>query len=77
MRSLLLAENDSCLGQIVRRKLHCDFIARHDSDEMFAHLTGNMSEHVALAWKVHTKHRTWQHLGYRPFGHDLLFLWHN
>ena len=73
----MLAKNDSCLGQIVGRKLHRDFIARHDSNEMFAHLTGDMSEHVALAWKVHAKHRTWQHLGYRPFGHDLLFLWHN
>jgi hypothetical protein len=33
----LLAKNDSRLCEVVWRKLHGNFIARHDPDEMLAH----------------------------------------
>ena len=76
MSMLLLAENDARLGQIVRRKLHRDFITGNDADEMLAHFAGNMREYVALPGQIDSKHRSGQHLGYRSFHYDLFFFRH-
>src|SRR6266567_605510 len=52
-------------------------MSRHDPDEMLAHFAGDMRKHIALPWKIDTKHRARQHLRHRAFGHDLVFLWHS
>src|SRR5438270_9351594 len=75
-RTLLLAENDAGLGQIVRRKLHRDFVTRDDANEMLPHLAGDMSEDVALTGEIDSEHRPRQNLGHRAFHHDLFFLRH-
>src|SRR3954452_7471742 len=36
------------LRQILGRELHFDFVARNDADEISAHLSRDMGEHVAL-----------------------------
>src|SRR6478672_10588417 len=70
------AKNDSRLGQIVGRQFHLHLVARHDADEMFSHLAGNVGENVALPSEIDTKHRARQHLCDRAFGHDLRFFRH-
>src|SRR4029077_2064259 len=64
------------LGEIVRRKLDRDFVARDDADEMLAHFAGNMREHVALTREIDPEHRSRQNLGHCAFHHDLFFLRH-
>ena len=54
---LLLAENDSRLGQIVGRKLHRDLVPGNDADEMLAHFAGDMGQDITLAGEIDTKHR--------------------
>src|SRR4029077_17448175 len=75
-RTLLFPENDARLGEIVRRKLDRDFVARDDADEMLAHFAGNMREHVSLTREIDPEHRPRQNLGHRALHHDLFFLWH-
>ncbi len=45
---LLGAKDDARLCQIVRRKLHRDFVSRDDANEMFSHFTRNMRQDVTL-----------------------------
>src|ERR1700730_1405492 len=73
---LLFPENDPRLSQIIRRELDRDFVARHDPDEMLAHLAGNVRQDVALAGEIDPKHRPGNYLGHRSFHHDLFFLRH-
>ena len=56
-KKLLFAKNDSRFCQIVWRKLHRNFVSRHDSDEMLPHFTRNMRKHIALAGKIDAEHR--------------------
>ena len=71
-----LAKNDPRLGQVVGRQFHFHFVARHDPDEMLAHLAGNMSQDVAIPRQIDAEHRPGQHLRHRSFRHDLFFLRH-
>src|SRR5205823_3050623 len=75
-RTLLFAENDARLGQIVRRQFQRDFVSRHDANEMFAHLTRDVRKHVALAGHVDAKHCSRQYLRNRAFHHDRGFFRH-
>ena len=43
---------------------------------MFAHLAGNMRQHIPLARKIDTKHRARQHLRHRSLRNDRSFLCH-
>jgi hypothetical protein len=74
--TLLLAEDDARLRQIVWRELYFDLIAWDDANEMLAHFARNMRENIPRAWKIDAKHRARQHLRYRSFGHDLSLLRH-
>jgi hypothetical protein len=74
--ALLLPENDSRFGQVVRRKLHRNFVTGNDTDEMLAHFPGDVGEHVALAGQINAKHGAGKHLGHGPFHHDLFLFRH-
>jgi len=43
--SLLGAENDARLAQVVRRHFDIDLVARENADVVLAHFPGNMTEH--------------------------------
>src|SRR5215471_4803642 len=75
-RKSLFAKNDSRFCEIVWRKLHRNFIARHDPDKVLAHFAGNMGKDIALTRKIDTEHGARQHLSHSTFGDDLLFLRH-
>jgi hypothetical protein len=73
---LFLAKNDARLGQIVGRELDFDLIAGNDANEMLAHFSGDVGEHVALPGKIDPKHRARQHLRDDSFRDDLFFFRH-
>ena len=75
-RKLLFAKNDSRFCQVVWRKLHGNFVPRHDSDEMLAHFAGNMRKDIALPGKIDAEHRPRQNLRHSALRNDLFFLRH-
>ena len=76
-QSQLLPEGDPRFAQIVR----CDFdvyaIAYADTNEMFAHLAGNVCEHFVTIRKSHTEHCSGKHLGHRAFQFNRFFFRHS
>src|SRR5438094_125006 len=73
----LVAVRYAAAIQIVRRQLNQNSITGKDSDEVLAHLAGNMREDLMLiVLKLDPKHRVRQR--FEHFGHDLyrLFLRH-
>jgi hypothetical protein len=78
---LLISICNPAAIEIVRRKLNQNFVTGQNSDEMFAHLSRNMGQHLMLliAVQLDTKHRIGQrfehlrHYFYRFFfGHILI-----
>src|SRR5580658_609271 len=65
---LLVTVNDSAPRQIVRRKLDRHAISRQNTNKVFAHLPGNMGQHLVLVLQLHAKHRVRQRLDHG--GHD-------
>ena len=64
-----VAIDDAPSRQIVRRELDEDFVSRKDSDEVLAHLAGDMGKHLVLVvLQFDPKHRIRQGLQY--LGHD-------
>ena len=53
---------DARLVQIVGGHLNVDLVADADADEIFAHLAGDMREHLMAVRQRHPKHRAGQHL---------------
>src|SRR5712692_11187864 len=45
---LLIAVDDASPGQIVRRKLDSDLVSSQNADEVLAHLSGNVCQHLVL-----------------------------
>src|SRR5208282_4762436 len=62
---LLVAVDDPATSQIVRRKLDRYFVSRQNPDEIFAHLAGNVRQHLMLVFELHAKHGIWQRLDHR------------
>src|SRR5438477_9259837 len=75
MASTPVAVGDSAAGQVVRRELHLDLVARKDADVVLAHLSGDRREDImAAAVELDAKHRARQGLGHFALDLDLLFL---
>src|SRR6266849_10409639 len=66
---LLIAVDDASPGQIVRRKLDSDLVSSQNADEVLAHLSGNVCQHLVLVLQLDAKHGVGQRLNHR--GHDL------
>src|SRR2546425_3444036 len=65
---LLIPVDDASPGQIIRRKLDGDLVSSQNADEVLAHLSGNVCEHLVLVLQLDTKHGVGQRLNHR--GHD-------
>src|SRR3984893_15267954 len=65
---LLIAVDDAAARQIVRRKLDGYFVSRENTNKIFAHLAGNVRQHLMLVFQLHSKHGVGQRLDDR--GHD-------
>src|SRR5229473_8510614 len=69
LAALLVAIHNPAARQIVRRKLHGDFVSRQNPDEILAHLAGNVRQNLVLVFQLNAEHRVRQRLDHR--GHDL------
>ena len=58
--SLLEAECDPTLGEIIGRHLDIDAIACQHADAVLAHLAGGMGQNLVLIIELHSKHRIGQ-----------------
>src|SRR5712692_2140388 len=71
---LLVAVHDAAARQIVRRKLHGYFVSRENTNKIFAHLAGNMRQHLMLVFQLHAKHGVGQRLDDRGHHFDGVLL---
>src|SRR5579863_10029274 len=71
---LFVAVHDAAARQVVRRKLHRDFISGQDANEILAHLSGNVREHAMLVLQFDPKHRVGQRLNHGRHHFDGVFL---
>src|SRR5260370_7209364 len=65
LQILLVAINNPAARQIVRRKLHRDFVSRQNPDEILAHFAGNVRQDLVLVFQLNAKHRVRQRLDHR------------
>ncbi|GAA5509235.1 hypothetical protein Rcae01_04734 [Novipirellula caenicola] len=73
MRTLSFSEDDSTLGQIVRRQFNSHLITRNNTDEVFTHTARNMSHHFATGLQLDTETSIGECLGYSTFDFEGLF----
>lgn len=71
-----MPESNPCLPDIVRGHLDIHLVAHADTDEVFAHLAGDMREHLVSVGKGHAKHRARQDLCHRASQFDWIFFSH-
>src|SRR5438552_3130569 len=62
METSLEAVRDPAARQVVRRQLHLDLVARQDPDEVHAHLSRDVGQHLVTVLQLHAEHRVRQRL---------------
>src|SRR5215471_21802269 len=62
---LFIAVDDPPAGQVIRRKLHRNLVSRENTDEILAHLAGDMRQYLVLVLQLHAKHSVRQRLNHR------------
>src|SRR5712692_9324050 len=65
LAELLVTVHNSAARQIVRGKLHRNFISRQNPDEILAHFAGNVRQNLVLVFELHAEHRVGQRLNHR------------
>ena len=63
----LAAPRNAATGQVVRRKLNRDLVARINADEVHTHLSRNMCHDPVPAGELHLEHRVGKSLNDRAF----------
>src|SRR5579864_9848278 len=71
---LFVAVHDAAPRQVVRRKLHRNFISGQNADEILAHLSGNVREHLMLVFQLDPKHGVGQRLNHGGHHFNGVFL---
>lgn len=71
-----MPKGDSCFSKIIRGHLDVDLVPDTDADEVFAHFSGNMSEHLVTIGQGHSEHGTRQDLRHRPHQFNWFFFHH-
>lgn len=72
----MFAVSDPRFAEIIGGHLDFDFIANADANEIFAHLTRNMSENFVAVGEGDAEHGSRQHLSYRAHQFDWFFFGH-
>ena len=67
LNSSLAAPGDPAAGQIVRRHLHRDLVAREDPDEIHTQLSGYVRQNDMAASDIDVEHRVRQRFHHRTF----------
>jgi hypothetical protein len=65
--------DDTGFVQVVRCHLHLYAVAYGKTDKPFAHLTGDVREHLMFIWQLYVKHRPGQNFGHDTFDIHQLF----
>src|SRR5262249_29650168 len=65
---------DSPAGQVVRRDLELDFVARQNADKVHTHLTADVGEHLVAVLQRDFEHGVGQRLLHGAFNLDDIFL---
>ena len=73
---MLLTESASGLAQIVGGHFHIDPVTDTDPNEILAHFTRDVGEHLVSVWQGHTKHRTRQNLRHSAVQLNWFFFGH-
>lgn len=74
--SLLIAIGDATAGEVVRRQLHRDLVARENADVVHTNLAGDRAENGHTVLQLNAKHGVGQRLSDRTFKFDGVFLLH-
>jgi hypothetical protein len=74
--SILVAERDAALGEIVGRQRQGDFVTGHDLDEISAHFSRRISGDLVAVVHLNGKAGVRQGFGDGPLDLDLIFFWH-
>src|ERR1700754_517248 len=59
---LLVAVDNAAAVEVVRTELNRDAVAGEDTNEVFAHASGDVSKGLVLVFKLDLEHRIWQGL---------------
>src|SRR4051812_2989970 len=73
---LLEAVRDATAGQVVRRKLDADPVARQDPDEVHPKLAADVRQHAVAVFQLDREHRVGQRLDDRSLDFDRVLLGH-
>src|SRR5208282_2166508 len=73
-RASLVTVHDAAAREIVRRKLHRDAISGKNANEVLAHLSRNVGQHLMLVFELDAKHRVRQRLDDSRHHFDGVFL---
>ena len=68
--------NDATSLQVVRRDFDNHAVARHDSNEVFTHFSGDMRHDLMAVFKLNPEHRIGQQLDDAPAHFEKFFLGH-
>ena len=75
-KTLLSAEDDTALSQIVGRQLHGHLVAGEDADVVHAHLSGNVTEHMVPIFQLDPEGRIGKVFNHLPLHFNNVFLRH-
>src|SRR5271156_3655014 len=73
-RCLLVAVDNAAAVEIVRTELNRDAVAGEDTDEVFAHASGDVCKGLGLVLKLDLEHRVWQGLYNHRHDFNCIFL---
>src|ERR1044072_9762285 len=68
---LAVAVGDPAAGEVIRRELDLDAVARRDADVVLGHLPGDRCEDGVSAVELHPEHRAGKRLDDLAFDFDL------
>ena len=75
--SVLMAVNDSSLGQIIGGHFKTDRVSGRDTNKVFPHLAGDMSEHFVTVFESYGVHGRRQNLYDRSLNFYGIIFWQN
>src|SRR5580704_6731676 len=71
---LLVAVDNAAAVEVVRAELNRDAVAGEDTDEVFAHTSGDVCKGLMLVLKLDLEHRIWQGLDDHRHHFNCIFL---
>ena len=74
---LFVAIHDATAIQVVRRKFYRHLVSGQNADEVLAHLSGNMRQHLVLVFQFHPEHGVGQRFDHHRHHFNRVFFTHS